>query len=146
MGCAQDFENALLSMDRVSAREIMTSGVENEGTLDFVSNTVVPALDSIGQGWESGKCALAQVYMSGTICEELVDEIIPVLEDYLLKHPMLTTDSGVYTTEPTWLFPEGIEIGDTTGVIPFEIGGIGSVHIGEELSLTVPVFRTLEQS
>jgi len=78
--------------------------------------------------------------------EEMLDEIMPILEEYLLKHPMLTTDAGVYTTEPTWLFPEAIEIGDTTGVIPFEIGGIGSVHIGEELSISVPVMRTLEQS
>ena len=78
--------------------------------------------------------------------ETLVDEIIPLLEEYLLKHPMLTTDAGVYTAEPTWLHPDGIELGDTTGVIPFEIGGIGSVHIGEELSISVPVIRTLEQS
>jgi hypothetical protein len=78
--------------------------------------------------------------------EELLDEILPLLEDYLLKHPMLTTDSGAFTAEPTWLFPEGIELGDTSGVIPFEIGGIGSTHIGEELSFTMTVIRTLEQS
>ncbi|KKK61120.1 hypothetical protein LCGC14_3017510, partial [marine sediment metagenome] len=67
--------------------------------------------------------------------EKLVDEIIPLLEDYLLKHPMLTTDTGVFTTEPTWMHPDGFEIGDTTGVIPFDIGGIGSVQVGEELGL-----------
>lgn len=78
--------------------------------------------------------------------EELVDEIIPLLEDYLLKHPMLTTDGGAFAVEPTWMHPDGLVIGDTTGVIPFEIGGIGSVHVGEELSISMPVFRTLESS
>jgi len=78
--------------------------------------------------------------------EEFVDEIIPLLEEYLLKHPMLTTDAGVYVTEPTWMYPEAIDIGDTTGIIPFDIGGIGSTQIGEELSISVPVMRTLEQS
>lgn len=78
--------------------------------------------------------------------EELVDEIIPLLEDYLLKHPMMTTDTGTFTTQPTWLFPEGIELGETTGVISFQIGGIGSTHVGEELGISMPVIRTLEQS
>jgi hypothetical protein len=78
--------------------------------------------------------------------EELTDEIIPVLEDYFLKHPMLTTDTGAFATEPTYIFPEGIDLGDTTGIKSFEIGGIGSIHVGEELSLTIPVIRTLEQS
>jgi len=79
--------------------------------------------------------------------EALVDEIIPLLEDYLLKHPMLTTAvSGAYPKGPVWLYTEGIELGETTGVISFEIGGIGSVHVGEELAISVPVIRTLEQS
>ncbi|MCK5603760.1 hypothetical protein KAR91_17870 [Candidatus Pacearchaeota archaeon] len=78
--------------------------------------------------------------------EALVDEIIPLLEEYLLKHPMLTTDAGVFATQPTWLHSEGIELGETTGVISFEIGGIGSEHVGEELSISMSVIRTLEQS
>jgi len=74
--------------------------------------------------------------------EELVDEIIPLLEDFLIKHEMLTTDSGTYHTEPTWLFPEGITIADTSGILSFQLGGINAFHVGEELSLSVPVIRT----
>lgn len=74
--------------------------------------------------------------------EELVDEIIPRLEDYLIKHEMLTTDTGTYHTEPTWILPEGITIADTSGVLSFQLGGINAFHVGEELSLSVPVIRT----
>ena len=38
---------------------------------------VVPAMEEIGQAWEEGQVALAQVYMSSKICEELVDQFLP---------------------------------------------------------------------
>ena len=38
---------------------------------------LVPVLEEIGTGWENGTYALSQVYMSGRICEELVDLILP---------------------------------------------------------------------
>ena len=38
---------------------------------------VVVALERIGAGWTEGTIALSQVYMSGRICEDLVDEILP---------------------------------------------------------------------
>jgi hypothetical protein len=77
--------------------------------------------------------------------EEMVDEIIPLLEQYFFEHPMLTTDSTApYTVEPTWIFPEGMTVGDTTGVIAFELGGIDATQIGEELSLEVPIFRFID--
>ncbi|HOO85164.1 MAG TPA: cobalamin-dependent protein, partial [Prolixibacteraceae bacterium] len=31
----------------------------------------------IGEDWENGKLALSQVYMSGVICEELIDKVMP---------------------------------------------------------------------
>jgi hypothetical protein len=77
--------------------------------------------------------------------EELAHEIMPVLVLYFEKRLMLTTDSGTYATEPTWLSPEGIVI-DTTGINTFETGGIGAIQIGEELSLQVPVIRSLNET
>ena len=87
MDAGSSFENALMNMDRVAARELMIRGAGEEGALAFVTKTVVPALENIGLGWESGRYALAQVYMSGTICEELVDEILPPADPNRIKQP-----------------------------------------------------------
>ncbi|ATX82119.1 Methanogenic corrinoid protein MtbC1 [Mariprofundus ferrinatatus] len=81
------FEQALADMDRVAAREIMMASANEQGALACVSNIVVPALEKIGLGWESGRYALAQIYMSGTICEELVDEILPPADPNRIKQP-----------------------------------------------------------
>ena len=78
--------------------------------------------------------------------ETLVDEMIPLLIDYFEKHEMLTTDSGSTHTEPTYLHPDGMQIGDTSGIVAFSLGGVGSTQIGEELALTVPVILTRESS
>lgn len=78
--------------------------------------------------------------------EELVDEMIPVLIDYFEKHEMLTTDSGATHTEPTYIHPDGMQIGDTSGIVAFTLGGVGATQIGEELGLTVPVILTRESS
>jgi methanogenic corrinoid protein MtbC1 len=42
-----------------------------------IEHIVVPALEQIGKGWETGTVSLAQVYMSGRICEEMIDKILP---------------------------------------------------------------------
>jgi methanogenic corrinoid protein MtbC1 len=39
---------------------------------------VVPVLERIGAGWEEGRVSLSQVYMSGRLCEELMDALRPV--------------------------------------------------------------------
>ena len=35
------------------------------------------ALERIGDGWEEGQLSLSQVYMSGVICEEMIEKYIP---------------------------------------------------------------------
>ena len=37
----------------------------------------MPVLEKIGDDWEKGSIALSQVYMSGRICEELIDSVLP---------------------------------------------------------------------
>ncbi len=87
METSSKFEESLINLDRVAARKIMMGGIEKGKPLSFVAKTVIPALENIGLGWESGKYALAQVYMSGTICEELVDEILPPADPDRIKQP-----------------------------------------------------------
>lgn len=93
------FEQALLSVDRLGAKSILMESKGDRTPIQLVENLVLPTLERIGQGWEQGRVALSQVYMSGRICEELIDTILPpgssirkhqprmaiaVLEDYHL--------------------------------------------------------------
>jgi len=87
MDMSQTFEQALVALDRVSARKLMLAAVNEDDSLQFISSTVVPALENIGKGWESGKYALAQVYMSGVICEELIDEVLPPADPKRISQP-----------------------------------------------------------
>ena len=90
---------ALLSVDRIKVKEILTKPYPGHSPYSVVEKLVVPALEVIGAGWEGGVYSLSQVYMSGRICEEVVDLILPstdntrrfqpkmaicVLEDYHL--------------------------------------------------------------
>jgi methanogenic corrinoid protein MtbC1 len=65
-------EQALLTMNRVAARRLLhRSGLS---PVEFVESVMVPALDRIGVEWERGDVALSQVYMSGRICEDLMED------------------------------------------------------------------------
>ncbi|KPA10614.1 cobalamin B12-binding domain-containing protein [Candidatus Magnetomorum sp. HK-1] len=71
------FEEALLSLDRLRIKELIEQATKNDTNIQVVEKLVVPALEKIGAGWQNGDIALSQVYMSGRICEELIDEILP---------------------------------------------------------------------
>lgn len=96
---SQQFEKALLSLDRLDAKKIVTAAAGEMTAIELVDHVIVAALTRIGESWEKGDTALSQVYMSGRICEELVDGLLPpgdpqrkdqppmaiaVLEDYHL--------------------------------------------------------------
>jgi methanogenic corrinoid protein MtbC1 len=68
---------ALLAIDRQTIKEILTVSRHDFNPYELIEKLVVPALEEIGEGWESGQFSLSQVYMSGLICEEMVDLILP---------------------------------------------------------------------
>ena len=72
-----EFERALLSLDRLAARAILEHSMDASDPVGTVETLIVPSLERIGLGWEQGRVALSQVYMSGRICEDLVDTILP---------------------------------------------------------------------
>lgn len=71
------FEEALLSLNRLAAKETFMEVKYALTPIQFVEQVIVPALERIGAGWEQGRLALSQVYMSGRICEDLVDGLLP---------------------------------------------------------------------
>lgn len=72
---ADAFERALLMLDRTTAEEILRQ--QGGITPSVLESTVVPALTSIGQAWEAGDLALSQVYMSGRLCQQIVESGAP---------------------------------------------------------------------
>jgi len=68
---AEEFEAALLAVDRAEARRIFMRGVDTDGALPFMENMVGLVLERIGLAWEQERLSLSQVYMAGRICEEL---------------------------------------------------------------------------
>jgi len=72
------FERALLAIDRVRAWQVMEDALRRGvPALQLAQMCITPALERIGQGWESGVLALSQVYMAGRIAEEVVDGLFP---------------------------------------------------------------------
>ena len=71
----EDFKEALLRIDRVSAHKLYQERPPDVSTLEFAETIVAPALEAIGSGWAAGTVSLSQVYMAGRICEDLVSEI-----------------------------------------------------------------------
>lgn len=70
------FENALLSLNKIEARQLLLNETKQD-TTELINKIVIPALERIGNAWQEGMLALSQIYMSGRICEQLIDEILP---------------------------------------------------------------------
>lgn len=69
-------EQALLALDRVRAARIIDAAAASVDPLVVVEDLIRPALERIGERWEAGHYALSQVYMSGRICEEMLDRLL----------------------------------------------------------------------
>ena len=72
-----EFMQALLSLDRLAAKQILKLQAQTISPVKCVEDVVVVSLERIGAGWQDGTVALSQVYMAGRICEDLVDEMLP---------------------------------------------------------------------
>ena len=72
-----EFERALLTLDKSAAEKIIWEVIKTGSPIQIASELVNEVLKRIGNNWEAGKVALSQVYMSGIICEELIDKILP---------------------------------------------------------------------
>lgn len=70
-------EDALLSLDHIEVKRLLQESIVSQDPEHRMQLLIVPALERIGLKWEQGKVALSQVYLSGRICEEQVDELFP---------------------------------------------------------------------
>ncbi len=77
MIAGQTLMEALLDLNRQAAREALIAARQPPERGELFENTVTAALGRIGSRWDAGELALSQVYMSGRICEELIEELLP---------------------------------------------------------------------
>lgn len=73
----KEFEKALLSVDRQKSRTLIQMNCDLQDPTRCMEELIIPALNDIGTRWETGEISLSQIYMSGRICESLVDVMLP---------------------------------------------------------------------
>jgi len=83
------FEEALLNLDKIEAQRLINKEEKNLTPQEIVSKLVVPALERIGNSWQEGTLALSQIYMSGRICEQLIDELLPPSSNLRKNQPKM---------------------------------------------------------
>ncbi|MEI7811041.1 MAG: cobalamin-dependent protein [Ignavibacteria bacterium] len=84
-----EFERALLTLDRLKVEELISAAVKMNAPVHVASELVTEVLYKIGDDWEKGRLALSQVYMSGIICEEVIDKILPRLSPLRKNQPKM---------------------------------------------------------
>lgn len=121
-----ELEHALLSLDQDAAIDIINNALTRCSPEKIAGDLITSTLSKIGDSWEAGKLSLSQVYMSGVICEKLIDNILPpkspvrknqpkmaiaVLEDFHLLGKRI-----IYST----LRASGFELEDLGGGLSIE--------------------------
>lgn len=72
-----DLERALISLDRDTAQLIIKQAASVGTPIEIAGELISQTLKIIGEKWEEGRLSLSQVYMSGLICEQIIDQILP---------------------------------------------------------------------
>lgn len=85
----QQLVAALLAVDRVAVHRLLAGAEQALAPVQQVEQLVVPALERIGSGWEEGRISLSQVYVSGRLCEEQMDALLPPAEQARKPTPPL---------------------------------------------------------
>lgn len=83
------FQTALLQIDRIKSEEIFESCYLENKNFEALEHLTVGVLENIGTGWEDGQFSLSQVYMSGIICEELIEKYMPKFNVISKKEPRI---------------------------------------------------------
>lgn len=74
---SDELERLLLSLDKEAVEQLLIEASKKGSAIEIASQIITTTLKKIGDDWEEGSVALSQVYMSGVICEELIDKILP---------------------------------------------------------------------
>lgn len=71
-----ELEGALLSNNAQVARDIVLTKMSKMPPMDRVQKVITPVLEEIGTRWWKGEAALAQIFFSSKVCEEMVIRLL----------------------------------------------------------------------
>lgn len=86
---SDELERLLLSLDKEAAEKLLIEALKKGSAIEIASQIITSTLKKIGDDWEDGSVALSQVYMSGVICEELIDKILPPQSPVRFNQPKM---------------------------------------------------------
>ena len=78
-------------MNFEEALKIFKFSNQKEMNIKEVEMILVGSLNNIGLDWENGNVSLAQVYMSGKLCENIISELFPETEIETHEFPKVYT-------------------------------------------------------
>jgi len=129
------FQTALLQIDRVKAAEIFESSYLQNKSFEALEYLIMSSLENIGTGWEEGQLSLSQVYMSGVICEELIEQYMPKFEASCKKEPRI----GIAVLQDYHALGKRI----VSSVL--RAGGYDLIDLGQGLSAEEIIEKTIEK-
>jgi monomethylamine corrinoid protein len=121
-----------LMIDKNKVKEILTTAFQQEAPFHLVEILIVPVLEKIGLGWENGDYSLSQVYMSGRICEEMVDIILPPSDPTRIMQPKM----AIVTFEDYHILGKRI-VYSALRASGFELINFGQMHADELLERVI---------
>lgn len=83
----QDFEQALLSLDRLKAKTLLMQLDRSNPSSRAVEEVITAVMEKLGAEWDQGRIALSQLYMGGRICQEVIETMFPLDESRIESQP-----------------------------------------------------------
>ena len=72
-----ELREALESLDRGRVEPVFAAALKDLPPIEMVESLLVPVLARLGDDRCAGKVALSQIYLTGRICEDLVERLLP---------------------------------------------------------------------
>ena len=129
-----EFEKSLMQINRMKAAEAFEKCYASENSFDQLEQLAIQTLEKIGIGWENGTVSLSQVYMSGVICEELIDKYLPKFQVKRTEIPKLAI--GVLLDQHA--------LGKRIVYSILRAGGFEVMDLGKGLSIEELVEKTID--